>query len=78
MRLVLKFSGVPVASAERDPFTLRGGEMKFAHQLAFNTHPDWRDSYIDYDKLKRLIYVIERVVRAGAGPLVPRNPSVLA
>eukprot|EP00892_Ulva_mutabilis_P010916 jgi/Ulvmu1/8197/UM041_0006.1 len=35
--------------------------MKFAHQLTFNTNPDWRQSYIDYNKLKRLIYTIERV-----------------
>lgn len=69
VRFVLRSVGVPVAPADLDPLKLPGGDMKFAHQLAFNTHPDWRDSYIDYDKLKRLIYVIERVVRAALSPL---------
>lgn len=51
--------------------------MKFAHQLTFNTHPDWRDDYIDYDKLKRLIYTIERVVCAYASQQPEIRPSKL-
>ena len=33
--------------------------MKFATRLDFNAHPDWKDSYINYEKLKKLIYAKE-------------------
>lgn len=37
--------------------------MKFGSQIQFNAAPDLREAYVDYEKLKRLIYIIERVVR---------------
>ena len=30
--------------------------MKFTHDLKFNKAPDWKDQYIDYWHLKKLIY----------------------
>ena len=38
--------------------------MKFGHQVQFNAHPDFVGKNIDYNKLKRLIYDIERIVRS--------------
>ncbi|KAG1667046.1 hypothetical protein FOA52_000407 [Chlamydomonas sp. UWO 241] len=34
--------------------------MKFSHQLKFNTVPEWRDNYIPYGHLKRIIYAIAK------------------
>ena len=40
--------------------------MKFEHQLTFNAHPAWKDAYINYSKLKALIYEAERHAAAAA------------
>lgn len=34
--------------------------MKFTHQIKFNSVPEWRDHYIDYAHLKKLIYAIAK------------------
>ncbi|KAG0744307.1 hypothetical protein G6F57_000069 [Rhizopus arrhizus] len=34
--------------------------MKFSHSLQFNAVPDWIDSYVAYDQLKKLIFQIEK------------------
>lgn len=47
--------------------------MKFGHQVTFNAHPDFVGKNIDYNKLKRLIYDIERVVLSPSSvPLLER------
>jgi phosphate transporter len=33
--------------------------MKFSHVLKFNTVPEWREHYINYAALKKLIYQAE-------------------
>jgi phosphate transporter len=35
--------------------------MKFSHLLKFNTVPEWRDHYIHYAVLKKIIYAIAKV-----------------
>ncbi|KAI9315081.1 SPX domain-containing protein [Dichotomocladium elegans] len=34
--------------------------MKFSHALQFNAVPDWIDHYVAYDKLKKLIFQVEK------------------
>ncbi|CEG62957.1 hypothetical protein RMATCC62417_00181 [Rhizopus microsporus] len=34
--------------------------MKFSHSLQFNAVPDWIDSYVAYDQLKKIIFQIEK------------------
>lgn len=34
--------------------------MKFTHDLKFNKAPEWKDQYIDYWHLKKLIYKNEQ------------------
>nr|UJH94487.1 ST.9 [Starmerella bombicola] len=34
--------------------------MKFSSTLQFNAVPEWRDHYVDYDRLKKLIFRLER------------------
>lgn len=34
--------------------------MKFTHQLKFNTVPEWRDHYIHYAALKKILYSIAK------------------
>ena len=34
--------------------------MKFTHQIKFNSVPEWRDHYIDYAHLKKIIYAISK------------------
>ncbi|GAX73558.1 hypothetical protein CEUSTIGMA_g1009.t1 [Chlamydomonas eustigma] len=34
--------------------------MKFTHQIKFNSVPEWRDHYIDYAHLKKIIYAIAK------------------
>jgi SPX domain protein involved in polyphosphate accumulation len=36
--------------------------MKFGAAVTFNAVEEWRDQYIDYDKLKRISLHIERLV----------------
>lgn len=33
--------------------------MRFSTSLDFNSHPNWKDSYINYERLKKLIYAKE-------------------
>ena len=33
--------------------------MKFSTSLDFNSHPNWKDSYINYERLKKVIYAKE-------------------
>lgn len=35
--------------------------MKFSSTLQFNAVPEWRDHYVDYDQLKKLIFRLERL-----------------
>ena len=35
-------------------------EMKFNHSLQFNAVPEWSGHYLDYSKLKKLIYSLEK------------------
>lgn len=37
--------------------------MKFGASVNFNAVEEWRDQYIDYEKLKRISLHIERLVR---------------
>ena len=32
--------------------------MKFSHQLKFNAVPEWKENYLNYSQLKKLIYQI--------------------
>ena len=32
--------------------------MKFSHQLKFNSVPEWKENYLNYSQLKKLIYQI--------------------
>lgn len=46
-------------------FTILGPQielqpMKFSSTLQFNAVPQWRDHYVDYDRLKKLIFRLER------------------
>jgi hypothetical protein len=34
--------------------------MKFEQELVLNSVPEWRDHYLNYEQLKRLIYIIEQ------------------
>ncbi|KAI8987592.1 SPX domain-containing protein [Mycotypha africana] len=34
--------------------------MKFAHSLVLNAVPEWLDQYVDYDRLKKILYQAER------------------
>jgi hypothetical protein len=40
--------------------------MKFSQQIIFNSVPEWKDNYINYAQLKRLIYS-EEAARLAAG-----------
>jgi hypothetical protein len=42
--------------------------MKFSHSLQLNSAPEWREQYIDYDRLKKTIYILEKAT-LGLGPL---------
>jgi hypothetical protein len=35
--------------------------MKFSHSIQLNSTPEWREHYISYSKLKRIIYDTEKV-----------------
>jgi SPX domain len=56
--------------------------MKFSHNLKFNAVPEWRVRYLDYSKLKKLSYAIEKLVRSIKGRLPRRcvapSPDALA
>lgn len=39
--------------------------MKFSHSLHFNSVPEWRDGYLDYDHLKKTIYTLEKGLYDG-------------
>ncbi|CDS04099.1 hypothetical protein LRAMOSA07054 [Lichtheimia ramosa] len=47
--------------------------MKFAHTLILNAVPDWIDQYVDYDRLKKLVYQIERL---NVQQVLARRPSL--
>lgn len=34
--------------------------MKFAHSIVLNAVPEWLDKYVDYDRLKKIVYQAER------------------
>lgn len=34
--------------------------MKFSHSLKFNSIPEWTNHYLNYEKLKKLIYTLEK------------------
>ena len=36
--------------------------MKFGKYLIDNKFPDWADQYLDYDKLKKIIKELEKVI----------------
>uniref|UniRef100_A0A7S0WPN7 SPX domain-containing protein n=1 Tax=Chlamydomonas leiostraca TaxID=1034604 RepID=A0A7S0WPN7_9CHLO len=42
--------------------------MKFSHQLKFNSVADWKDHYIHYANLKKIIYEIARLEQASQQP----------
>lgn len=42
--------------------------MKFSHQLKFNSVADWKDHYVHYANLKKIIYEIARLEQAQRGP----------
>lgn len=42
--------------------------MKFSHQLKFNSVADWKDHYIHYANLKKIIYEIARLEQAARAP----------
>jgi SPX domain protein involved in polyphosphate accumulation len=49
--------------------------MKFATRLDFNAHPDWKDSYINYEKLKKLIYAKEIEETRGHSLAIPGSDN---
>ena len=34
--------------------------MKFTHQLKFNSVPEWKEHYIHYNVLKKIVYAIAK------------------
>ncbi|KAI8883859.1 SPX-domain-containing protein [Backusella circina FSU 941] len=34
--------------------------MKFAHSIVLNAVPEWLEQYVDYDRLKKIVYRVER------------------
>ncbi|WFD33882.1 low-affinity phosphate transporter [Malassezia cuniculi] len=42
--------------------------MKFSHSLQLNSVPEWRDKYIDYQHLKKVVYELEREQVAAQDP----------
>lgn len=51
--------------------------MKFTHDLKFNRVPDWNDQYIDYWKLKKLIYKNEKSVTQRRLSIEPERQRLL-
>ena len=49
--------------------------MKFTHDLKFNKAPDWKDQYIDYWHLKKLIYKNEQSASQKTLSLDPDSRS---
>lgn len=39
--------------------------MKFAHQLKFNSVPEWKEHYLHYAALKKIIYQIAKAEGPG-------------
>ncbi|KAI7874373.1 SPX-domain-containing protein [Lichtheimia hyalospora FSU 10163] len=56
-----------------DPSHTNHYPMKFAHTLILNAVPDWIDQYVDYDRLKKLVYQIERL---NVQQVLARRPSL--
>ncbi|KXS13241.1 SPX-domain-containing protein [Gonapodya prolifera JEL478] len=50
--------------------------MKFTHSLQLNAVPEWREFYIDYKKLKKLIYELEKGLLSGNLPPIDLTASV--
>lgn len=50
---------IPIHDTETR-FQAYADNMKFTHDLKFNKAPDWKDSYVDYWHLKKLIYKNEK------------------
>lgn len=43
--------------------------MRFSHLIKFNSVPDWREHYIDYSAIKKIIYAIgKREAQEGPDP----------
>jgi hypothetical protein len=45
--------------------------MKFSHALKFNANPSWKDYYINYNGLKKLIYKAEAQETKGLSLTMP-------
>lgn len=45
--------------------------MKFSHSLRFNANSEWNDYYINYDRLKKLIYKKEVEETKGLSLNIP-------
>lgn len=45
--------------------------MKFSHALKFNANSDWKDYYINYNGLKKLIYKKEAKETKGLSLNIP-------
>ncbi|KAK9834084.1 hypothetical protein WJX84_004625 [Apatococcus fuscideae] len=46
--------------------------MKFSHQLKFNSVPEWKENYLNYSQLKKLIY---QIAFAENNEISPDNPD---
>lgn len=50
--------------------------MKFSHSIQINSTPEWRDHYIAYSRLKKVIYDTEKAT-LGLMPLPKEQPVIL-
>ncbi len=50
--------------------------MKFGQALNFNTVPEWKDFYINYSLLKRLVHEEEERAARGGGAVSRGRPSL--
>ena len=68
---------IPVRDAEPEDFG-SAHSMKFTHDLKFNKAPDWKDNYLDYWHLKKLIYKNEKsAIIQRTGSTDPERLSLL-
>lgn len=51
--------------------------MKFTHDLKFNKAPDWKDQYVDYWHLKKLIYKNEQTATQRTMAADPERQRLL-